>query len=72
MIEKFFEVVVTLRTNPSSNETFQTAKRLEELGLDVFAIYDNTSSIYGKCTPTIMGVLMADSSVKSIERNEFI
>lgn len=70
MIEKFFEVVVTLRSCKRSSESFQTAKRLETLGLDVFAVYDNTSSIFGRCTPTVMGVLMADAEVKSVERNE--
>lgn len=68
-IEPFISVVVTLHPTDTKNDTFQTAKKLENLGLDVIAVYDNTFSIYGKCTPTTMGVMLANSRVKSVEQN---
>ena len=67
-IEKLIDVIVELRTTPKTCETFDEAKNLSEIGLNVLAVYDNTCTIIGKCTPTIFGMLMANPIVKSIEQ----
>jgi hypothetical protein len=70
-IEPFIDVVIVIRGEKKTSETFVMAKKLEKLGLDPISIYDNTCTIYGKCTQTTMGVLMAHSDVKSIEKNGY-
>jgi hypothetical protein len=70
-IEPFFDVVIVTRTESKTSETFKVAKDLENLGLEPIAVYDSVCTIYGRCTQTTMGVLMANASVKSIEKNGY-
>jgi hypothetical protein len=70
-IEPFIDVVIVTRSEKKTSETFVIAKKLEKLGLEPVAVYDNVCTIYGRCTQTTMGVLMAHSDVKSIEKNGY-